>query len=122
MQTAQHEYFSDYRSLKMALLLRCSRIAVWCAPVPGFLEQKIGILGALSFCSSMISTVTIIPFMPDGWAPTAGGFPAMTERVAFLMKDLVIFAASFYLLKQDVMRVKVGRRRNDVVVGTSRAA
>ena len=41
----------------------------------------------------------------------------MTERVAFLMKDLVIFAASFYLLKQDVMRVKVGRRRNDVVVG-----
>jgi hypothetical protein len=29
----------------------------------------------------------------------------MTERVAFLMKDIVIFAASFYLLKQDVARV-----------------
>ena len=31
----------------------------------------------------------------------------MTERVAFLMKDLVIFAASFYLLKQDVVRASV---------------
>jgi uncharacterized membrane protein YkgB len=52
----------------------------------------------------MISTFTIIPFMPGGWAASAGGFPAMTERVAFLMKDLVIFAGSFYLLKQDVVR------------------
>jgi uncharacterized membrane protein YkgB len=53
----------------------------------------------------MIATSTIIPFMPEGWAASAGGFPAMTERVAFLMKDIVIFAASFYLLKQDVARV-----------------
>ena len=29
----------------------------------------------------------------------------MTEKVARLMKDLVLFAASFYLLKQDVARV-----------------
>jgi uncharacterized membrane protein YkgB len=43
--------------------------------------------------------------MPDGWAASAGGFPAMTERVAFLMKDIVLFAASVYLLKQDVARV-----------------
>ena len=45
--------------------------------------------------------------MPDGWAPSAGGFPAMTEKVAFLMKDLVLLAVSFYLLKQDVMRVSL---------------
>jgi uncharacterized membrane protein YkgB len=70
----------------------------------GFWNKKLGILGALGFCFSMISTFTIIPFMPDGWAASAGGFPAMTERVAFLMKDLVIFAASFYLLKQDLLR------------------
>jgi uncharacterized membrane protein YkgB len=43
--------------------------------------------------------------MPDGWAASAGGFPAMTERVAFLMKDIALFAASVYLLKQDVARV-----------------
>jgi uncharacterized membrane protein YkgB len=47
--------------------------------------------------------------MPDGWAVSAGGFPAMTEKVAFLMKDLVLFAASFYLLKQDVARVALSR-------------
>ncbi len=79
-------------------------MAVWFALVPGFLEQKIGILGALGFCFAMISTFTIVPFMPDGRAASAGGFPAMTERVAFLMKDLVMFAASFYLLEQDVVR------------------
>jgi uncharacterized membrane protein YkgB len=71
----------------------------------GFWNKKLGILGALGACASMIATSTAIPFMPDGWAASAGGFPAMTERAAFLMKDIVIFAASFYLLKQDVARV-----------------
>jgi uncharacterized membrane protein YkgB len=75
----------------------------------GFWNKKLGILGALGACASMIATSTIIPFMPDGWAASAGGFPAMTERVAFLMKDIVIFAASFYLLKQDVARVALPR-------------
>jgi hypothetical protein len=28
----------------------------------------------------------------------------MTEHVAFLMKDPVLFAASFHLLKEDVIR------------------
>ena len=71
----------------------------------GFWNKKLGILGALGSCFTFVATVTIIPFMPDGWAASAGGFPAMTERVAFLMKDLVLFAASFYLLKQDLVRV-----------------
>jgi hypothetical protein len=31
----------------------------------------------------------------------------MTERVAFLMKDLVLFAVSFYLLKQDLVRASL---------------
>src|SRR5215472_7933858 len=70
----------------------------------GFWNKRLGILGALGGCFFFIVTVTIIPFMPDGWAASAGGFPAMTEKVAFLMKDLVLFAASFYLLKQDVAR------------------
>jgi uncharacterized membrane protein YkgB len=54
----------------------------------------------------MIGTVTIIPFMPDGW-DAAAGFPAMKGNVAFLMKDMVLLAASFYLLKQDVVRVSL---------------
>jgi uncharacterized membrane protein YkgB len=73
----------------------------------GFWNKKLGILGALGSCVSFIMTVTIIPFMPGGWAASAGGFPAMTGNVPFLMKDLVLFAASFYLLKQDVMRVSL---------------
>jgi uncharacterized membrane protein YkgB len=71
----------------------------------GFWNKKLGILGALGSCFSFIATSTIIPFMPDGWAASAGGFPAMTEHVAFLMKDILLLTASFYLLKQDVVRV-----------------
>ena len=70
----------------------------------GYWNKKLGILGALGSCFTFIATATIIPFMPDGWAASAGGFPAMTERVAFLMKDLVLFAVSVYLLRQDVIR------------------
>jgi uncharacterized membrane protein YkgB len=70
----------------------------------GFWNKKLGILGALGSCVTFIMTVTIIPFMPDGWAASAGGFPAMVGNVAFLMKDVVLFAVSVYLLKQDVER------------------
>jgi uncharacterized membrane protein YkgB len=70
----------------------------------GFWNKNAGILGAIGSVFSMIGTVTIIPFMPDGWAASAGGFPAMTGNVSFLMKDVVILTASIYLLKQDVMR------------------
>src|SRR5246127_2573866 len=75
----------------------------------GFWNKKSGILGALGFCFSMLGTSTIIPFIPGGWAASAGGFPAMTERVAFLMKDLVLFAVSLYLLRQDVIRVSLAK-------------
>ena len=73
----------------------------------GFWNTKLGILGALGSCFSFLSTVTIIPFIPNGWAPSAGGFPAMTETVAFLLKDLVLLAVSVYLLRQDVIRASV---------------
>jgi Protein of unknown function, DUF417 len=62
------------------------------------------ILGALGSVVTFLCTVTIIPFMPDGWTPSAGGFPAMVGNVAFLMKDVVLLAVSFYLLKQDLVR------------------
>jgi uncharacterized membrane protein YkgB len=71
----------------------------------GLGNKKLGILGAAGSCVTFIMTFTILPFMPDGWNADAGGFPAMQGNVAFLMKDLVLFAVSFYLLKQDVERV-----------------
>jgi uncharacterized membrane protein YkgB len=54
----------------------------------GFWNKKLGILGA-----------------------PAGGFPAMTGNVPFLMKDVVLLAASFYLLKQDVVRASLSAGR-----------
>src|SRR6516164_8217180 len=70
----------------------------------GFWNPKAGILGAILSVGTFATTVTIIPFMPDGW-DAAAGFPAMKGNVAFLMKDFVLLAASVYLLKQDVTRV-----------------
>lgn len=70
----------------------------------GFWNKKLGILGALGSVATFITTITIIPFMPDGWAPSAGGFPAVVGNVAFLMKDVVLLAVSFYLLKQGIVR------------------
>ena len=78
----------------------------------GFWNKSLGILGALGSCITFIGTVTIIPFMPNGWAASAGGFPAMTEHVAFLMKDIVLFSVSLYLLRQDVARVVLAARHN----------
>jgi uncharacterized membrane protein YkgB len=79
----------------------------------GFWNKKLGILGALGSCATFIGTVTIIPFMPDGWDASAGGFPAMTGNVPFLMKDVVLFAASFYLLRQDVRRALRANARGE---------
>ena len=73
----------------------------------GFWDKRLGILGAAGSTVTFIMTVTIIPFMPNGWAASAGGFPAMTGNVPFLMKDVVLLAASVYLLKQDVMRASL---------------
>jgi len=70
----------------------------------GFWNRKLGILGALGSSATFIATVTIIPFMPDGWDAAAGGFPAMTGNIPFLMKDVVLLATSLYLLTQDLRR------------------
>jgi uncharacterized membrane protein YkgB len=70
----------------------------------GFWDKRLGILGAAGSTVTFIVTVSIIPFMPNGWDPVAG-FPAMTGNVPFLMKDAVLLAVSLYLLKQDLVRV-----------------
>jgi len=61
--------------------------------------------------------------MANGWAASAGGFPAMTGNVPFLMKDVVLLAVSFYLLKQDVVRASLSaaERREWQEVGDPRA-
>ena len=71
----------------------------------GFWSRTLGVLGAAGAVATFVCTVTIIPFVPDGWAASAGGFPAMALNVAFLMKDVVLLAASFYLLRQDALHL-----------------
>jgi uncharacterized membrane protein YkgB len=70
----------------------------------GFWDNRAGVLGALGSVATFVGTVTIIPFMPNGWAASAGGFPAMAGNIPFLMKDVVLLAVSIYLLKEDVVR------------------
>lgn len=71
----------------------------------GFWNKKLGLLGSLGSMMTFICTVTIIPFFPEGWVASAGGFPAMTPPVGFLMKDVVLLAVSFYLLKHDLSAI-----------------
>jgi uncharacterized membrane protein YkgB len=75
----------------------------------GFWNKRLGILGALGSTFTFVGTVTIIPFMPNGWDPAAG-FPAMAGNVPFLMKDVVLLAVSIYLLKQDLVRVSASAK------------
>lgn len=79
-----------------------------------------GALGALLSVATFVTTVTIIPFMPDGW-DAAAGFPAMKGSVAFLMKDVVLLAASASLLKQDVARIVGPRDTGAAHAGDRRA-
>jgi uncharacterized membrane protein YkgB len=91
----------------------------------GFWNPRAGALGAILSVATFITTVTIIPFMPDGWAASAGGFPAMTGNVPFLMKDVVLLAVSVYLLKQDVARAspsEAERREEREIAGTHAVA
>ena len=71
----------------------------------GFWSRYLGALGAVGSIITFIGTVTIIPFMPNGWEPSAGGFPAMVGNVPFLMKDVVLLAVSIHLLKEDLVRL-----------------
>jgi uncharacterized membrane protein YkgB len=70
----------------------------------GYWIPRLGILGALGSIVTFIGTTSIIPFLPDGWAREAGGFPIMTLPLGFLVKDVLFLAVSFYLLKQDLTR------------------
>ena len=75
----------------------------------GFWNKKLGVLGALGAVASFVGTVTIIPFMPNGWA--SDGFPVMALTNAFLLKDVVLLVASLSLLKEDIRRASLAAGR-----------
>ncbi len=77
---------------------------LWLSHFPWLLEPAAWGPGRAWAIVTFIGTRTIIPFLPDGWAQEAGGFPIMTLPLGFLMKDVLFLAASFYLLKHDLTR------------------
>jgi uncharacterized membrane protein YkgB len=106
--------------------LGCSEWLICALLFAGFWDKRVGIIGAIGSVGTFVATVTIIPFMPDGWAASAGGFPAMVGNVPFLMKDVVLLAVSFYLLRQDALRLasadtawKIGGQRHRNVQSAS---
>jgi hypothetical protein len=86
----------------------------------GFWRQAIGeCLGAARILCGIHRTVTIIPF-------NAGRLGRIGRRfspplVPFLMKDVVLVAASLYLLKQDVARVAASAPQTRSRPGACRA-
>jgi uncharacterized membrane protein YkgB len=88
----------------------------------GYWNPKAGVLGAILSVGTFVTTISIIPFLPDGWNADAG-FPAMQGNVAFTMKDVVFLAVSVYLFKQDVVRASrsAAERREWREVGVPRA-
>src|ERR1700738_4196777 len=74
----------------------------------GFWNKRLGILGAIGSTITFVTTVTIIPFMPNGWDPMAG-FPAMAGNVPFLMKDVVLLGGIDLLAETG--RRETARRR-----------
>ncbi len=87
-----------------------------CLLVLGFWNKKIGVISAFASCCTYVSTVTIIPFFPDAWVEQAGGFPAATLPFLFLVKDIVLLAASVYLLKQDILRASAAERARSLEI------
>ena len=85
-----------------------------CLILLGYWSPRLGILGALGSIVTFIGTTSIIPFLPDGWAREAGGFPIMTLPMGFLLKDVLFLAASFYLLKQDLARAACSKSASKV--------
>src|SRR5271166_338220 len=97
-----------YHEFGIRATLRFLGAAEWIIGVllfSGFWDKRIGLLGAIGAAATFATTVTIIPFTPGGWAESAGGFPAMAGDVPFLMKDIFLFAASVYLVKQDALQL-----------------
>ena len=77
----------------------------------GFWDKRLGILGAIGSTLTFIGTVTIIPFAPND--PVAGGFPAMTGNVRFLMKGdrRFLLHRSIWFGMQDVLLSAPSRRQ-----------
>lgn len=69
------------------------------------------VLGAAMSCATYALTLTFFLSTPGVAEPTAGGFPAISAPIGqFLLKDLVLLAASIVLLRTGLANWKAARR------------
>lgn len=67
------------------------------------LSPRAATLGALGSIATYLTTVSFLFTTPGVAAPEAGGFPAISAGIGqFLLKDLVLLAASVYLLGESL--------------------
>lgn len=59
-------------------------------------------LGGLLGMATFFTTVTLFLFLPGVWEASAGGFPAISGTGGFLLKDVVLFAASYLCLTDSL--------------------
>lgn len=60
-------------------------------------------LGAAMSCATYVITLTFLVTTPGVAEPSAGGFPAISAPIGqFLLKDIVLLAASLCLLRASV--------------------
>jgi uncharacterized membrane protein YkgB len=93
-----------FRRSRRELVFRNHRVHVRFAAFSRILEQATRHTWRRGFTVHLRFNYHNHPFLPEAWSPQAGGFPAMTLVTGFLLKDVVLLTASFYLLKQDIVR------------------
>lgn len=72
----------------------------------GFFAPRAGLLGGLLGMVTFAVTVTLFFFVPGVFEASAGGFPAISGTGGFLLKDTVLFAASFACLADSAMATR----------------
>ncbi len=77
------------------------------ALIAGAFNPIASALGAAMSCATYLITLSFFVSIPGLAAPTAGGFPAISAPIGqFLLKDLVLLAASVCLLLASVRAVE----------------
>ncbi len=76
----------------------------------GAFHRGVSVLGAAMSCATYAITLTFFVTTPGVAEPTAGGFPAISAPIGqFLLKDLVLLAASASLLRTALARWEAAR-------------
>lgn len=72
---------------------------------------RVSVLASAGSAATYLTTLTLVLSTPGGWEASAGGFPAIGGATPFLLKDLVLLAASVVLLKSSLLRAIEDKNR-----------